>query len=122
MTLTWTQSDDIDIEACDPRWILNLYRLLQEAVTNAVRHSGGGVLSIGVGLRAERGLTITVEDDGTGFDPATVRRGKGLNNIEVRAAQLDASLRWAVPASGAGTVLTIDLVAPTRLVTPLPIS
>lgn len=114
MTLTWTGPDDLDIEASDPRWILNLYRLLQEAVTNAVRHAGGGTLAIRVARRGPRGLTIVVEDDGTGFDPATVERGKGLANMEVRAAQLGADLRWTVPASGVGTAVKIDLVVPDR--------
>jgi len=114
MRLIWSAPEDLDIEAGDPRWILNLYRLLQEAVTNAVRHAGGDVLSVQVVRRGERGLTIVVEDNGDGFDPATVERGKGLANMEVRAAQLEADLRWKVPASGVGTALTIDLVVPDR--------
>jgi signal transduction histidine kinase len=114
MTLIWAGPDDLDIEASDPRWILNLYRLLQEAVTNAVRHAGGETLAIRVERRGPRGLTIVVEDDGSGFDPATIERGKGLANMEVRAAQLGADLRWTVPGSGLGTAVKIELVVPDR--------
>ena len=112
MMLTWTQPDDLDIEAHDPRWILNLYRLLQEAVTNAVRHSRGDRLTVRIERRGERGLSIGIEDNGAGFDPDVVARGKGLSNMSVRADQLGAALRWERPVSGVGTAVRIDVNAP----------
>ncbi|MGH3118438.1 MAG: sensor histidine kinase, partial [Gaiellales bacterium] len=43
-----------------------------------------------------------IVDDGVGFDPASVRRGQGLHNIEDRARRLDGTLT-IVPANGKGT-------------------
>nr|WP_115787736.1 GAF domain-containing sensor histidine kinase [Arthrobacter silvisoli] len=86
--------------------VLNLLAVISEALSNAVRHSGAG--SISVSVSAENGrLQLAVEDDGCGFaDPVP---GNGLANMERRARELNGSfsvdsapqsgtrLEWAVP-------------------------
>jgi len=62
-------------------------------------------------------LTFVVEDDGTGFDPATTRRGSGLNNIADRLDALGGSITLQ-SAQGAGTALSATL--PTGLVEAVP--
>ena len=71
MRLDWRQPDPMEIETLDPRWILNLYRLLQEAIANAVQHSGADRLLIAIDNPRGRRLTIRVEDNGEGFEPGT---------------------------------------------------
>jgi signal transduction histidine kinase len=56
--------------------------VLTEAVSNAVRHSGGSTLSIEVAVADE--LTIVVTDNGRGIDPEVTRRS-GLANLTRRA-------------------------------------
>ncbi len=110
MTLEWTQPVLDKIETDDPRWVLTLYRFMQEAVTNAVRHSGGQRVRARVDWREDRRLTVEISDDGGGFDVAAPRTGKGLRNLEFRAGQLGGTLQ--IEARPQGTRV--------RLETPLP--
>lgn len=110
MTLAWRETGDLDLPASDPRWLLNLYRLLQEAVTNAVRHSGGDVLTIEVERLAGSGVRLSVSDNGTGFDPARVAPGRGLGNMRHRAGQMEASL--SIEPLRPGTRVEIVVAAP----------
>jgi signal transduction histidine kinase len=62
-----------------------LFRCIQEAVTNSLKHSGGHSIWISL-MRDASGLRVSVRDDGrrrAGFEP-----GVGLRNIQARAAQL----------------------------------
>jgi signal transduction histidine kinase len=75
-----THGDAVELS---PGLDLAAYRIVQEAVTNALRHSGAGHLH--VGLRYAPGeLEVTVEDDGHGIDDATAG-GHGLRGIRERA-------------------------------------
>ncbi|MFZ5670971.1 MAG: sensor histidine kinase [Pseudomonadota bacterium] len=111
MTLDWSQDSLEGVESGDSRWVLTLYRFMQEAVTNAVRHSAGRTLS----LRAERSgdrLVVEIADDGNGFDAASVNGGRGLRNLAFRAGQLGGRLAIA---SEPGLGARIRLEVPLRL-------
>lgn len=112
LTLVWDQPEDIDIALLDPRWILNLYRLMQETVTNAARHSGGDTLCVRITRRGERDLTITVEDNGSGYDPEAIIPGRGLANMAIRADQLAARLTLGPATGPSGARVRIDLTVP----------
>ncbi len=61
-----------------------LYRIVQEAVTNVARH--GRARGVDVHLRYdERWIELRIEDDGMGFDPATEPEGQGLRLMRYRA-------------------------------------
>lgn len=109
LTLTWDQPEDLGEQAEDPRWTLHLYRLLQEAVTNAARHSQGQRLSVTIRRVGARGLRIEVADDGIGFKPNSESAGKGLANMTFRAARLGAALRISPIADAPGTRLVLDI-------------
>ena len=84
-----------------------LYRIVQEALTNIVKHADARKTSI---LLVRRGGTVTavIEDDGKGFDPAGVREeGLGLVGMRERAALLDG--RVAVESSPAGTTVAVEV-------------
>lgn len=60
-----------------------LYRIAQEALTNAVRH--GAPTTVEIRLRMdEQTATVEVRDDGTGFQPAVTRDGTGLGIFSMR--------------------------------------
>ena len=61
-----------------------LYRVFQEVVTNALKHSGAAELHITLSGKDE--LVIVVADNGAGFDPATTRSNGGLHGIHRRCA------------------------------------
>ena len=64
---------------------MQLLRIAQEAVANAVRHAHAGSISIGVRSIGED-LELQVEDDGVGFEPLGAdRRGTGLRMMRFRA-------------------------------------
>jgi len=60
-------------ERLPPLIEIALYRVLQEAMTNAARHSGGDTVSV-ILIRRGEGVRAIVEDNGRGFDPVSARR------------------------------------------------
>jgi signal transduction histidine kinase len=89
-----------------------VFRIAQEALHNALKHSGA--TRLGVSLEEDEGrLLLTVTDDGVGFDPGAAEhrsRRLGLTSMEERARAAGGTLRIdSVP--GAGTEVTVE-VAP----------
>lgn len=79
-----------------------VYRIVQEALTNAVKHAKA--VNVRVGLRVEDGhVQAEVTDDGVGFDPTRDYAGHlGLHSMRERAAKLGGDVRIASsPGSGA---------------------
>lgn len=101
----------VDAELADvpalPRNVkLGMYRLAQESLSNAVRHSHADTIT--VCLQHDGVETVlAVSDTGVGFDPAGVRRGHGLGNLEERAASIGARLDIHSVAE-VGTVVTVN--------------
>ncbi len=91
-----------------PARVLHVLRMLQEAVTNAIRHGHAHTLWIDA-VAAKDGVRIRVRDDGSGFDPQTAAGGRGLANLSRRAAEVGATLD-IVSAPGRGT--TVSLLLP----------
>ena len=72
-----------------------IYRVAQESLTNVARHADA--TSLRVALRSEAdGLTLTIADDGGGFDPAAVNGARfGLQGLRERAEMVGATLHVA---------------------------
>ncbi|TCZ72218.1 ATP-binding protein [Flaviaesturariibacter aridisoli] len=66
-------------------------RILQEQLTNVIRHSEARHLRIGLHFKDGR-LQLTVQDDGKGFDPAHMVPGFGMRSMKSRVAMVDGSL------------------------------
>jgi signal transduction histidine kinase len=85
-------------------------RIAQEALNNALRHADAERIELRLAARDSR-LTLTVADDGVGFDPAApgVRsRRLGLTSMEERARALGGSLA-VVSRPGDGTTVTLEV-------------
>jgi PAS domain S-box-containing protein len=81
----------------------HLYRLAQEAVTNAIRHGRARCIVIGLAV-VKGGGALTVRDDGRGFDRVPGNRGLGMRTMNYRARMIGGSL--SVQSSpGNGTVV-----------------
>ena len=88
-----------------------LYRVVQEALANVVRHAGATRVDVLAERRGDR-VMVMVEDDGVGFEPETVgRRGVdclGLLGLEERADALGGTLT-VESAPGAGTTIVVEV-------------
>ena len=86
-----------------------VYRLVQEALTNAARHSGAHTVLVAVG--ASHGeLIVEVRDDGRGFDPSLSRPGYGLAGIRERVALAGGTIQ--IDSDDTGTALVARLPLP----------
>ena len=84
---------------------LHLYRIAQEAVTNAAQHGSAGEVSIELRHDGERGL-LRIEDNGHGFNPSMHHsKGLGLRIMHYRAQMMAGSLRIE-SARSRGTVVS----------------
>jgi two-component system, NarL family, sensor histidine kinase DevS len=85
-----------------------LYRLIQEALTNVVKHAQAHTVSILL-TRRESAVSALIEDDGRGFDPTRVRDDAlGLVGMRERVGLLGGRLTVEAP-SGAGTTLAVEV-------------
>ncbi len=93
----------------DNRVAINLFRIAQEAVTNAVKHSRAG--TIGIHLRGvDDKLVLCIQDDGIGFpDRAAVgNAGMGLKTMRYRAKAMGALLAFD-SADGQGVIVRVEI-------------
>jgi signal transduction histidine kinase len=91
----------------DPDVHVGFYRLAQEALNNAARHASA--TTVEVELQCEPGrATLTVRDDGVGFDPSSPHTGQhlGLGIMRERAASIGAAL-MIESRPGAGTRIEV---------------
>lgn len=107
--LDWRMVALPEIEGLRSEHALALFRILQEAVTNAVRHSGCRTVTIGMQPSELPGyaVRITVSDQGKGGVPRSPSAGRGLRNMRSRAAGLGAA--FLVESGGEGTRVVLDL-------------
>lgn len=95
---------DEDIPIPNHTFATHLYRIAQEAVTNALKH--GGPSSIAINVVRDNGLVrLSVQDDGAGLQAETTRNGMGLHIMRYRARLIDATLEIR-RAPERGTVVT----------------
>jgi signal transduction histidine kinase len=88
-----------------------LFRVVQEAVTNVVRHAQARRVDVLLEHRGDRVLAM-VEDDGIGFEPDRAQSGEhfGLLGLRERAEALDGSLT-VESAPGAGTTVVVEVAS-----------
>ena len=86
-----------------------LYRVAQESLTNAMKHSSAGRVTLRVTERGEL-VTLRVEDDGRGFDQAEISGGFGLVGMHDRASLVGGSVT-VESEPGAGTTVRAEVPA-----------
>lgn len=87
-----------------------VYRIVQEALGNAVRHAGATYVAVEV-VDSDGGMRVTVRDDGKGFDPRA-NSGFGLSGMRERAELFGGSLEIDSSA-GRGTEVRATIPIPT---------
>ncbi len=98
---------DGNLAALSADLVEDALQIVRESVSNALRHSGAVRVEVTITV-ASGFLTVTVTDNGEGFDPATARRGMGLVNLRERAEKIggDATVETTV---GSGTTVRVRL-------------
>ena len=95
-----------------PNVQMQIYRIVQEAVSNIWRHAGATQVKMTVTSSPENNFMLTIEDNGRTFDLEENRKsdGRGLANMHARASLIDAEVSWEKLESG-GTVFSLQLKA-----------
>jgi len=98
-----------EFEDLDRDVALNCYRIVQELVQNSLKHAQANEILVQI-TRSDNQLAILVEDDGAGFDFATVKKGMGTDNVARRAQFLKAELSvQTAKGQGSSTLVTIPI-------------
>ena len=91
---------------------INLYRIIQEALNNVIKHAGAKAVRI-TGTKANNKIILAVMDNGKGFDTAILehksQRSSGLLNMEERAKLLGGKMELETGATGTKITITIPM-------------
>lgn len=99
---------------------LQLLRIVQEAVTNSIKHSGGTTITISTSTDDNSGRSfVQIADNGRGIAD-TYQPGKGLASMRKRAERIGAQLTISPNLTGAGTAVRISLEQAVPAPLPLP--
>ena len=95
---------------------LGLFRIVQEALTNTVKHSQATLVQVKLFTQCDR-LHLQVFDNGQGFDPSKNTTGFGLRGIRERAANLGGYCQlWSAPGAGC----QVNVILPLPSLSPSP--
>jgi signal transduction histidine kinase len=101
---------DGDVDALPDTYRTCVFRVVQEAMTNCVRHAQATRIRIAVTSSAGQ-LQVSVSDDGRGLDASHRRQGLGLRGIDERVKELNGTMTIASDAP-AGTTLRVRIPLP----------
>ncbi len=94
---------------------LAAFRIVEEALNNVLRHAEATAVHIQLGVEAQRWLTVSVTDDGRGFNEDEMSMGLGLGSIDSRVLQIGGE--WTITSQPArGTTLAAKLLLKPALV------
>lgn len=100
----------VDIHFDDPTSLTHLYRIVQEATSNAVKHGNANKVIIGMETNSDK-LTLTIQDNGTGFpDDWDKNKGLGVRIMQYRANLIGANMQIKESKLG-GAAIVITLFA-----------
>lgn len=113
ITLHWETQPLDDTLPLHPQDQLPVLRIVQESLTNALKHANAKTISLKASL-TDTELDIRIEDDGRGFDVDAAKAqatGKGLNSLEKRARVLGGQLQISSSERGSVIWLRVPLEA-----------
>jgi len=108
IALRWQIANVPTLSWLDPRNALHILRILQEAITNIIKHTHATEICVATGFDADW-VCVSLTDNGRGFDlqDGLTNGGKGLGNQLRRAESIGAQIHWT--SSPSGTCLTLRL-------------
>jgi len=108
--IEWRMIDESDgaLVDLDQTVATALFRIVQEAVNNAIRHAQPKVILVRLASR-ERILSIEVDDDGHGLRSSQDKAGHGIDNMKTRARLISARFEIGGHADASGTSVKVTL-------------
>lgn len=100
-----------DIGEIDESVAITAYRVMQECLTNIAKHAQAKQVDIAV-TQSETELSLTIQDDGQGFDPEQMTKGYGLAGMKERVQGLSGKMQIR---SNQNIETSIDIVLPKQL-------
>jgi signal transduction histidine kinase len=91
----------------DPKLEVMIYQIIHELVSNAIKHSKAEHILVQI-VRESNRISLTVQDDGYGFDVRTASKGMGLTNIRNRVAACNGNL-LIDSKPGTGTEVSVEI-------------
>ena len=111
VSLVWEVDELPAVGELKPCAVFALQRILLEAITNALKHSGARQLRVTARAHGPN-VEIGIEDDGCGFDSSRCAAGLGLANMRARAQRIGARVRiQTAPGRGTDVRISIPLAA-----------
>jgi signal transduction histidine kinase len=110
VSLEWKVDPEARSPPLSSEQVLHTLRIVQEAVTNALKHANPTRISLSFTERGPAAWQLEVSDDGPGLAAAAEGRGDGLANMHARARQ--AGVRVDVQGSPSGTLVRIESSQP----------
>jgi signal transduction histidine kinase len=107
LAMRWEVEDVPPLPWLNPPDALQVLRIVQEVLTNVLKHAGAGTVRIATSHDADF-VSVQIDDDGSGFDTGTASHGRGLRHLVQRAARLGGKL-GIDSAPGRGTRIRLDL-------------
>lgn len=111
IALEWRMVDIPPIKTLSPTHALNVLRVMQEAITNVIKHSGADkvIIDFVLGTEQSRFLRIDISDNGRGLTVPEGSEGYGLKNMRSRAEQLGGDLEVTSTPNHTRVGLTIPI-------------
>ncbi|HEY7643127.1 MAG TPA: sensor histidine kinase [Steroidobacteraceae bacterium] len=109
LTVDWDMPDLPKLEWLDAAAALQILRIVQESITNVVKHARASRLQVAAAAVGSE-VRVTIADDGVGYDAealALTPTGRGLRNLRHRATQLGADIE--MKSGSTGTVVSLHL-------------
>ncbi len=105
--MDYTLSVDPKVQVQDPLVAINLYRIAQEAISNALKYSQAGLMRIDL-AQVDGKIRLTLSDDGIGIDSSRLgpSKGLGMHSMHYRASLLGGSMQIESNAQH-GTSITV---------------
>ena len=110
LAFEWRLDPALDDVALNPHQVLTLARIVQEAVTNVIKHADARTLSVHGAVDAATGeVIVVIADDGCGVAGES-GRGRGMTNMRTRASELNGRLE--VDCAEPGTRVSVAFPTP----------
>jgi signal transduction histidine kinase len=119
VTLEWVQASDLPDPLLDQGHALHLYRIVREAISNALKHARPGQVRIRVSALGAADLLLDITDDGPEPFAPEAGTGQGTDSMRNRADALRGSIDWEKGTTG-GTKVVLRVPLPDGAESPPP--